>query len=310
MNWIAALDKNFETRYMEAERAYASERFDIARQIATELFEDLDDSPDDASNQELKDHWRAFLALMLGNVHLFGLNETARAAEWYELVLSLKPEQTLSDLAKQGLQQAQDRSMSEPTSVQSATIGESEPTLTALINDPFLGDSSVSRSSSITDQQSTAMPWLDEMDPASENSPKPVSPPTPVSEPAASAPPQPFPPPEPDDAPEPTLDEPSPAEAPTPSEVSTEAQSISDPDPGPSDSAETSIPTDPQPTDTETTAPENPSEIPTEAMEDVLEGASLRVRVRPPSQSSETKPARKNGGASWLRQLRLWSARR
>ena len=69
------MDKSFETRYMEAERAYATERFDIAGQIATELFKDLDDSPDIPSRQEEKDYWRAFLALLLGNVHLFGLND-------------------------------------------------------------------------------------------------------------------------------------------------------------------------------------------------------------------------------------------
>ena len=282
--WVAPLDKNFETRYLEAERAYASERFDIARQIAMELFQGLDDSPDIPSNQEAKDHWRAFLALLLGNVHFFGLNETDQAAEWYRQVLSLQPDETLRDLAKQGLQQAQARSVSAPTSVQAAMVVESGPKLTELINDPFLSASSASGSRTITDQPSTAMPWLDEMDPTPEKPPTPVSPLTTVAEPTPSAPPQPFPSPELEDTPRPTP------------ELSKEVRT-------------TPEVTDQQPSETETTT-QDPQAPPAEAMEDVLEGASLRIRVRPHSNQSETDLSEQTERLSWLKQLRLWSGRR
>lgn len=289
---VAPLDKSFETRYLEAERAYATERFDIARQIATELFRDLDVLPDIPSSQEEKDHWRAFLALLLGNVHLFGLKEMDQAAEWYRQVLSLQPEETLTDLAKQGLQQAQGRSVSEPKSVQDAMVVESGQKLTELINDPFLSASSASGPRSITDQPSTAMPWLDEMDLTPEESPKPVSPPTPVAEAAPSAKPL--------------------AETPlteTPPDVTTEIRTTSDPEQEPRDLVKTTEQSDPQPTEAEPTK-EDPPAPSTEAMEDVLEGASLRVRVHPQPNQSETDPSGQTERLSWLRQLRLWSGRR
>ena len=310
---------------MEAERAYATERFDIAGQIATELFKDLDDSPDIPSRQEEKDHWRAFLALLLGNVHLFGLNDMDQAAEWYRQVLALQPDETLTDLAKQGLKQAQGRSESEPISVQAAMDVESDLKLTELINDPFLSTPSASAPRTTSDQTSTAMPWLDEMDLTPEQPPQPVSPPTPVDEPEHSETPRPFPSPELTDTPSPTQS----ASVTTPdleedhrdlakeTEVKdpqpTEAE-ITTPDPEEDHSRDLAKETeikDPQPTEAEITT-QDPPDPSTEAMEeiDVLEGASLRVRVHSASSQSESTPSRRNERLSWLKQLRLWSGRR
>ena len=280
------MDKSFETRYLEAERAYATERFDIAGQIATELFLDLDASPDIPSSQKEKDHWRAFLALLLGNVHLFGLNELDQAAEWYRQVLSLQPDETLTDLAKQGLEQTQGRSVSAPTSEQAAMVVESGPKLTELINDPFMSAASASGPRTITDQPSTAMPWLDEMDLTPAKPPTPVAPPNPVADPAPSATPQPFPSAEPEDTPRPTPN------------ATTTALAVAKTDSK-----------DQQPTVAKTTT-QDPPAPPAEAMEDVLEGASLRIRVRPHSNQSETDLSGQTERLSWLQQLRLWSGRR
>ena len=54
--------------------------------------------------------WRAFVALLMGHIQLYGLGELNHAAHHYKLVLDSHPDATLRELAEQGLDRCQSQS--------------------------------------------------------------------------------------------------------------------------------------------------------------------------------------------------------
>ena len=50
--------------------------------------------------------WQAFVTLLLGHIELHGRQRPDQAAEYYQLTLDCQPQDTLVDLAKQGLQRS------------------------------------------------------------------------------------------------------------------------------------------------------------------------------------------------------------
>jgi hypothetical protein len=140
------LDGNFQQTYQAAERAYGGGDYETAHHLASELLKQLElaDPADDDQVRDAVLGWRAFVTLLLGHIELHGLRRPDLAAGYYQLTLDCKPQDTLADLAKQGLQ----RSLVEP----------SAESLPSMLQDPFLNTAAPASTSGTS--QSTATPWL------------------------------------------------------------------------------------------------------------------------------------------------------
>jgi hypothetical protein len=174
------LDGDFQQTYQAAERAYGGGDYETAHHLASELLKQLElaDPADDDQVRDAVLGWRAFVTLLLGHIELHGLRRPDLAAGYYQLTLDCKPQDTLADLAKQGLQ----RSLVEPEAVQSQEIGTNavEPSaesLPSMLQDPFLNTAAPASTSGTS--QSTAMPWLVEIN----NSPQAMEAPAPKPKP-------------------------------------------------------------------------------------------------------------------------------
>tara|TARA_B100001063_G_scaffold109657_1_gene102276 strand:+ start:412 stop:1242 length:831 start_codon:yes stop_codon:yes gene_type:complete len=144
------LNGDFQNNYLAAEQAYAAGDFQAARSLVLTLLDHLEPLPASKSEQDAALAWRAFVALLAGHIHLYGLNETGEARSYYELVLASNPQDTLQDLAEQGLE----RSMQGQTieiNAEPLPVDESS----GLIRDPFLKQSPDSIQA---DQPETASP--------------------------------------------------------------------------------------------------------------------------------------------------------
>ena len=158
------LDDDIQKAYQEAERAYGEQDFAKASQVAEELLLQLN-SNDKSSNQDAVMGWRAVITLLLGHIELHGQQQLDHASHYYQLCLDSKPEQTIAELAKQGLEQIQTLKADHGPSDQIKPIATRT---SSILQDPFLKTPSTP---SQTEQgQVTAMPWLDEIKaaPASE----------------------------------------------------------------------------------------------------------------------------------------------
>ena len=167
------MDGDFQQTYQAAERAYGGGDYETAHHLASELLKQLE-LADPADNDQVRDAvlgWRAFVTLLLGHIELHGLRRPDLAAGYYQLTLDCKPQDTLADLAKQGLQ----RSLVEP----------SAESLPSMLQDPFLNTASTASTSGTS--QSTAMPWLTEMS----TSPKAMEAPAPRPKPTTEQVPSP-----------------------------------------------------------------------------------------------------------------------
>lgn len=208
------MDDDFQQRYRAAELAYGAGDYTEAGRIAGALLNELEATPEDPEAQIAARGWRAFVALLLANVELYGLNHAERAADLYRLVLDNQPHETLAGLAEQGLKRA--RSIpDEPTPVQQEAPFQQttpDPVSTGgnLLRDPFLKDQNFSNSSSTSPnqqatakQQATAMPWVEQLpvsttppatvqEPEIPAEPQPTATPVPTSEPAPSPQPDPM----------------------------------------------------------------------------------------------------------------------
>ena len=140
------MDGNFQQTYQAAERAYGGGDYETAHHLASELLKQLElaDPADDDQVRDAVLGWRAFVALLLRRIELHGLRRPDLAAGYYQLTLDCKPQDTLADLAKQGLQ----RSLVEP----------SAESLPSMLQDPFLNTAAPASTSGTS--QSTATPWL------------------------------------------------------------------------------------------------------------------------------------------------------
>ena len=146
------MDGDFQQTYQAAERAYGGGDYETAHQLASDLLKQLE-SQDQSDDDQVRDAvlgWRAFVTLLLGHIELHGLQRPDQAAVFYQRALDCKPQNTLADLARQGLQ----RSLGEPKADQAGSVP-------SLLQDPFLNNATPASTSGPS--QSTAMPWLKEL---------------------------------------------------------------------------------------------------------------------------------------------------
>ena len=181
------MDGDFQQQYQNAERAYGLGDYAESHRLASGLLEQLVDQPQDPEAQAAVLGWRAFVALLLGHIELYGHNNPSQAAKFYQQVLMSQPQETLAELAQQGLErslqsssvtsQPEPHSEQEPTPAD-ASAGEPSQATTAqqplpeILRDPFLKDQPVTsgaQNSSITrataTARATAMPWLESTNP-------------------------------------------------------------------------------------------------------------------------------------------------
>ena len=168
------MDGDFQQTYQAAERAYGGGDYETAHHLASELLKQLElaDPADDVQVRDAVLGWRAFVTLLLGHIELHGLRRPDLAAGYYQLTLDCKPQDTLADLAKQGLQ----RSLVEP----------SAESLPSMLQDPFLNTAPPASTSGTS--QSTAMPWLTEISNSPQAMEAPAPNPKPTGEPVTSTP--------------------------------------------------------------------------------------------------------------------------
>jgi len=172
------LDADFQEQYVAAEQAYSASEFDKADDLARPLLEQLEPLAASGAERDATLAWRAFVALLLGHIHLYGKDDASQSAEFYRLVLASEPPDTLRELAQQGLSEALERSpvidvaVSAPAAEELASIPfgkvTSEPASSDLIRDPFLNATSTRTAKAkrtaadnpATETIETAMPWL------------------------------------------------------------------------------------------------------------------------------------------------------
>ena len=172
------MDADFQEQYVAAEQAYSASEFDKADALARPLLGQLEPLPASGAERDATLAWRAFVALLLGHIHLYGKDDASQSAEFYRLVLASEPPDTLRELAQQGLSEALERSpvidvaVSAPAAEELASIPfgkvTREPASSDLIRDPFLNATSTrtakaKRTASnkpATEAIETAMPWL------------------------------------------------------------------------------------------------------------------------------------------------------
>ena len=172
------MDADFQEQYVAAEQAYSASEFDKADDLARPLLEQLEPLPASGAERDATLAWRAFVALLLGHIHLYGKDDASQSAEFYRLVLASEPPDTLRELAQQGLSEALERSpvidvaVSAPAAEELASIPfgkvTSEPASRDLIRDPFLNATSTRTAKAkrtaadnpATETIETAMPWL------------------------------------------------------------------------------------------------------------------------------------------------------
>ena len=164
------MDADFQQTYQAAERAYGGGDYKTAHQLASGLLTQLDveERADDDQVHDAVLGWRAFVALLLGHIELHGRERPDQAANYYQLALDCQPQDTLADLARQGLQ----RSLVEPEAAQAES-------LPSMLQDPFLNKAAPATTPGLS--QTTAMPWL------TENSSPPQARETPAPEPRRMA---------------------------------------------------------------------------------------------------------------------------
>ena len=164
------MDADFQQTYQAAERAYGGGDYKTAHHLASGLLKQLDveERADDDQVHDAVLGWRAFVALLLGHIELHGRERPDQAANYYQLALDCQPQDTLADLARQGLQ----RSLVEPEAVQAGS-------LPSMLQDPFLNNAAPATTPGLS--QTTAMPWL------TENSTPPQARETPAPEPRRMA---------------------------------------------------------------------------------------------------------------------------
>ena len=175
------MDADFQEQYVTAEQAYSSGDFSKADALAQDLLERLKPLPTSGAERDANLAWRAFVALLLGHIHLYGKDDVSQGAEFYRLVLASDPQETLRELAQQGLDEAHERSPivdveiskeddedgagedniqdEEPALLE---IPSNQPVSEELIRDPFLQTGSLPEigEKTATATIETAMPWL------------------------------------------------------------------------------------------------------------------------------------------------------
>ena len=166
------MDADFQEQYVAAEKAYSASEFDKADELARPLLEQLEPLPASGAERDATLAWRAFVALLLGHIHLYGKDDVSQSAEFYRLVLASEPPDTLRELAQQGLNEALERSPVIDVDVSAAAAEElasvpfanasRQPAGNDLIRDPFLNAATTRAAADNAEAETieTAMPWL------------------------------------------------------------------------------------------------------------------------------------------------------
>ena len=161
------MDGDFQSNYLAAEQAYGAGDFEAARNITLELLSQLEPVPEDGAERDAVLAWRAFVALLAGHIELYGFQDAAQAESFYKLVLASNPQDTLQELAEQGLERTLNdheavTGTDQVTDPVEAPRAETVATnlSTALIADPFLGRASDATDAVQPTVTSAAMPWL------------------------------------------------------------------------------------------------------------------------------------------------------
>ncbi|QNI46773.1 tol-pal system YbgF family protein [Synechococcus sp. A15-60] len=159
------MDSDFQAHYLTAEQAYGAGDFRTAQSITVDLLGQLNGMAETDADRDALLAWRAFVALLAGNIHLYGLNEPDQARGFFELVLASHPQDTLKDLAEQGLERIHGRQENPAKAVAPPPTPASPPTST-LIQDPFLTQPTTfgftgGLDPQQTTRQASATPWLD-----------------------------------------------------------------------------------------------------------------------------------------------------
>ena len=192
------MDEDFQQRYQAAERAYGAGQYDEAHRIATALLDQLSGTAKDPEEEKALLGWRAFVALLLGHIELYGLEQPSQASTFFQTVLDSQPHDTLRELAQQGLKRAaamaasktntpiNEPSTNEPSTNQPPSLTPETPTTAPadILRDPFLLEQPVNgQEQTASTNQSSAMPWLDQMTEAFPEPTPAASAPEPVIEP-------------------------------------------------------------------------------------------------------------------------------
>ena len=74
------MDGDFQQHYQAAEQAYGEGNYLEAKRIAAGLLAQLSDSSQDPDVQAAVLGWRAFVALLLGHIELYGLENAGDAS--------------------------------------------------------------------------------------------------------------------------------------------------------------------------------------------------------------------------------------
>ena len=135
------MNGDFQQTYQAAERAYYGGDYETAHHLASGLLKQLN-AEMKANDELVRDAvlgWQAFVTLLLGHIELHGRQRPDQAAEYYQLTLDCQPQDTLADLAKQGLQRsesAQDELGVPPPTTDASFAGS----LPSMLQDPFLNN--------------------------------------------------------------------------------------------------------------------------------------------------------------------------
>ncbi|WP_114990411.1 hypothetical protein [Synechococcus sp. UW179A] len=161
------MDGDFQSNYLAAEQAYGTGDFETAQSITVELLNQLEPIPEKGAEQDAVLAWRAFVALLAGHIDLYGFQAPDQAEAHYKLVLASNPQDTLRELAEQGLERIRSDRESVTRSTQATDPAEDRFTesLTtkgslALVADPFINGASPAVDSVQSSVVTTAMPWL------------------------------------------------------------------------------------------------------------------------------------------------------
>ncbi len=153
---LTPVDGDFQQQYLAAEKAYGAGNYEAAQSICERLLGQLE-LHQKGPEQEAMLAWRAFVALLMGHILLYGMNDIQQAQHHYNLVLDSQPQDTLKELAEQGLERCQSEllqrqpatTLSEATEAGSAieqreasqafqTEASTSAPLPELLRDPFL----------------------------------------------------------------------------------------------------------------------------------------------------------------------------
>ena len=161
------MDGDFQSNYLAAEQAYGAGDFETAQSITVELLNQLDPIPDEGAERDAVLAWRAFVALLAGHIDLYGFQAPDQAERHYQLVLDSHPQDTLRELAEQGLERIRSGRESVTRSTQATEPAEDrfKESLAikgslALVADPFINAASPAVDSVEPSVVTTAMPWL------------------------------------------------------------------------------------------------------------------------------------------------------